>query len=255
MTRRYGFRVEPRQAPAVGRPWHSRERRRSRSARLSSEGLGWCVTLTEGLARACVAGGLVFLVLVFFSRVCASAAVKHSARPADSNSGAQRALALAGGVVAGGAGGGGMDIGGLGMGGGWQGTGRGPPRCHHFLHPAMRNTVLNLEESLIREVANAGLGRDDLLAFSFCESHTATPPPGGPCGGGEGFRPGGARLFPRTPGGGGRCARRWPIPWVACTARWGPSGSRGLAGAGRRRCCPRTPLSLPAIKSFPSTPR
>src|SRR6218665_1939629 len=95
MTRRYGFRVEPRQAPALGRPWHSRERRRSRSARLSSEGPGWCVPLTEGLARACVAGGLVFLVLVFFSRVCASAAVKHSARPADSHSGAQRALALA----------------------------------------------------------------------------------------------------------------------------------------------------------------
>src|SRR6218665_110631 len=39
----------------------------------------------------------------------------------------------------------------------------------------MRNTVLNLEESLIREVANAGLGRDDVLAFWFGESDTATP--------------------------------------------------------------------------------
>src|SRR6218665_3930352 len=151
MTRRYGFRVEPRQAPALGRPWHSRERRRSRSARLSSEGLGWCVTLTEGLARACVAGGLVFLVLVFFSRVCASAAVKHSARPADSNSGAQRALALAGRVVAGGGGWGGGGRGGGGGGGGEGGGGppRPPPRPPFFLHPAMRNTVLNLEESLI----------------------------------------------------------------------------------------------------------
>src|SRR6218665_1124627 len=120
MTRRYGFRVEPRQAPAVGRPWQSRERRRSRPARLSSEGLGWCVTLTEGLARACVAGGLVFLVLVFFSRVCASAGVKHRARPADNNSGTQRGLTLAGRVIGGVAGVEVMDIGGWRMGVGWQ---------------------------------------------------------------------------------------------------------------------------------------
>jgi aspartate/methionine/tyrosine aminotransferase len=39
----------------------------------------------------------------------------------------------------------------------------------------MRQTVLNLEESKIREVANAGLGRDDVLAFWFGESDEVTP--------------------------------------------------------------------------------
>ena len=39
----------------------------------------------------------------------------------------------------------------------------------------MRDTVLQLEESLIREVANAGLGRDDVLAFWFGESDEGTP--------------------------------------------------------------------------------
>jgi aspartate/methionine/tyrosine aminotransferase len=39
----------------------------------------------------------------------------------------------------------------------------------------MRQTVLNLEESKIREVANAGMGRGDVLAFWFGESDEATP--------------------------------------------------------------------------------
>ena len=41
----------------------------------------------------------------------------------------------------------------------------------------MRDTVLHLEESLIREVANAGMGRDDVLAFWFGESDEVTPWP------------------------------------------------------------------------------
>ncbi len=39
----------------------------------------------------------------------------------------------------------------------------------------MRSTILNLEESKIREVANAGLGRSDVLAFWFGESDEVTP--------------------------------------------------------------------------------
>jgi aspartate/methionine/tyrosine aminotransferase len=39
----------------------------------------------------------------------------------------------------------------------------------------MRQAVLNLEESRIREVANAGIGRDDVLAFWFGESDEVTP--------------------------------------------------------------------------------
>lgn len=39
----------------------------------------------------------------------------------------------------------------------------------------MRKTVLELEESKIREVANAGMGRDDVLAFWFGESDEVTP--------------------------------------------------------------------------------
>ena len=39
----------------------------------------------------------------------------------------------------------------------------------------MRNTILNLEESKIREVANAGIGRTDVLAFWFGESDEVTP--------------------------------------------------------------------------------
>ena len=39
----------------------------------------------------------------------------------------------------------------------------------------MRNAILNLEASRIREVANAGLGRDDVLAFWFGESDEITP--------------------------------------------------------------------------------
>ena len=39
----------------------------------------------------------------------------------------------------------------------------------------MRDTVLQLEESLIRVVANAGMGRDDVLAFWFGESDEGTP--------------------------------------------------------------------------------
>ena len=39
----------------------------------------------------------------------------------------------------------------------------------------MRPTILQLEESKIREVANAGLGRSDVLAFWFGESDEPTP--------------------------------------------------------------------------------
>jgi aspartate/methionine/tyrosine aminotransferase len=39
----------------------------------------------------------------------------------------------------------------------------------------MRQTVLDLEESKIREVANAGMGRSDVLAFWFGESDETTP--------------------------------------------------------------------------------
>lgn len=45
------------------------------------------------------------------------------------------------------------------------------------LYPAMRDTVLHLEESLIREVANAGMQRGDVLAFWFGESDEETPWP------------------------------------------------------------------------------
>ena len=41
--------------------------------------------------------------------------------------------------------------------------------------PFIRQTVLDLEESRIREVANAGLGRSDVLAFWFGESDEVTP--------------------------------------------------------------------------------
>ena len=39
----------------------------------------------------------------------------------------------------------------------------------------MRSVVAELEESRIREVANAGMGRDDMLAFWFGESDEVTP--------------------------------------------------------------------------------
>lgn len=39
----------------------------------------------------------------------------------------------------------------------------------------MRSTIQNLEESKIREVANAGIGRGDVLAFWFGESDEITP--------------------------------------------------------------------------------
>ena len=39
----------------------------------------------------------------------------------------------------------------------------------------MRQAVVNLEESMIRQVANAGLGRDDVLKFWFGESDEVTP--------------------------------------------------------------------------------
>ena len=39
----------------------------------------------------------------------------------------------------------------------------------------MRQVVMGLEESRIREVANEGLGRDDVLKFWFGESDEATP--------------------------------------------------------------------------------
>ena len=39
----------------------------------------------------------------------------------------------------------------------------------------MREAIHNLEASKIREVANAGLGRSDVLAFWFGESDEVTP--------------------------------------------------------------------------------
>jgi aspartate/methionine/tyrosine aminotransferase len=39
----------------------------------------------------------------------------------------------------------------------------------------MRHSIQNLEESKIREVANAGMGREDVLAFWFGESDEVTP--------------------------------------------------------------------------------
>ena len=39
----------------------------------------------------------------------------------------------------------------------------------------MRQAIHNLEASKIREVANAGLGRSDVLAFWFGESDEVTP--------------------------------------------------------------------------------
>src|SRR5688500_11616310 len=39
----------------------------------------------------------------------------------------------------------------------------------------MRTAIVNLEESKIREVANAGMGRSDVLAFWFGESDEVTP--------------------------------------------------------------------------------
>jgi aspartate/methionine/tyrosine aminotransferase len=43
------------------------------------------------------------------------------------------------------------------------------------MKPFLRQTVLDVEESRIREVANAGLGRSDVLAFWFGESDEVTP--------------------------------------------------------------------------------
>src|SRR3954466_7816086 len=39
----------------------------------------------------------------------------------------------------------------------------------------MRSAIQDLEESKIREVANAGMGRGDVLAFWFGESDEVTP--------------------------------------------------------------------------------
>lgn len=44
-----------------------------------------------------------------------------------------------------------------------------------FMKPFLRQAILDLEESRIREVANAGLGRSDVLAFWFGESDEVTP--------------------------------------------------------------------------------
>ena len=39
----------------------------------------------------------------------------------------------------------------------------------------LRQAVFNLEESMIRQVANAGMGRSDVLKFWFGESDEVTP--------------------------------------------------------------------------------
>ncbi|MDM0113297.1 pyridoxal phosphate-dependent aminotransferase [Variovorax sp. J22R133] len=46
---------------------------------------------------------------------------------------------------------------------------------HKELLSPMRHAIQNLEASKIREVANVGLGRDDVLAFWFGESDEVTP--------------------------------------------------------------------------------
>lgn len=56
-------RVYPRHAPAFGNPLHSRYRRRSRSAVLSSDALRWCFTLTEPFF---LVGALVVASAAFF---------------------------------------------------------------------------------------------------------------------------------------------------------------------------------------------
>lgn len=50
-------------------------------------------------------------------------------------------------------------------------------------HPAMRQALLNLEESRIREFANAGSGRSDVQVFWFGERDEVTSQFGLPCGG------------------------------------------------------------------------
>ncbi len=47
--------------------------------------------------------------------------------------------------------------------------------CHCFINYTMRQAIVNLQESKIREVANAGMGRSDVLAFWFGESDEVTP--------------------------------------------------------------------------------
>jgi aspartate/methionine/tyrosine aminotransferase len=47
--------------------------------------------------------------------------------------------------------------------------------CHCFINYIMRQAIVNLQESKIREVANAGMGRGDVLAFWFGESDEVTP--------------------------------------------------------------------------------
>jgi aspartate/methionine/tyrosine aminotransferase len=47
--------------------------------------------------------------------------------------------------------------------------------CHCFINYIMRQAIVNLQESKIREVANAGMGRSDVLAFWFGESDEITP--------------------------------------------------------------------------------
>jgi aspartate/methionine/tyrosine aminotransferase len=44
-----------------------------------------------------------------------------------------------------------------------------------FFKESMRQAVLDLEESMIRQVANAGMGRSDVLKFWFGESDEVTP--------------------------------------------------------------------------------
>lgn len=46
---------------------------------------------------------------------------------------------------------------------------------HCLVEKKMRNAVIDLQESRIREVANAGMGRSDVLAFWFGESDEVTP--------------------------------------------------------------------------------
>ena len=66
----------------------------------------------------------------------------------------------------------------------------------------MRNIVRNLQESRIREVANAGIGRSDVLPFWFGESDEVTPDGGATDDGGD------TPLEAQAGAGGGRAAAR-----------------------------------------------
>lgn len=92
----------------------------------------------------------------------------------------------------------------------------------------MRELIRQLPGSKIREVANAGLGRSDVLAFWFGEGDEVTP----------GFVRDAAvaslkqgETFYSHNLGCMNCAKRWPAMSVRSTGRSGRSGSPSLPRA------------------------